>query len=640
MDGEGGGRTKLIMERIDPKTVLPLLKAEHTHRYMWAARGVRGHVLDAACGVGYGAPILMNTPGVTAYTGLDNSPDALAYAMREYAGKRRTFVCGDVYQLPFEDASFDSIVSLETIEHLEHPEQAMAEFARVLKPDGVLLGSVPQKEFEDLCTTAYGPNEFHKTQFGREKLESLIKAGFSAYLIWKSWLSITSVLAPIDSKHQVAALEPQSDWGNRLGSLLFAATRGDSSLLPAAQTTSLLPAVELVDHERATLTWRDRAISNQTKMIDERDSVIKSMELRFENKNIENAAQARLVSDRDRIIRETELRLEAKRAENIAQARLVDERDRVIRDNTATIESNSREIATQSKLLQERDSLIASQTGFIEECKATLLSTSNLVRERDAQLAQKGDAIAALTIDLQAAKAAQESTSQQWTVVHADLANVVGQLATVRAQLSELREVYSRSELQVKRLGDERDAAHIQLTAVSIRLAEHEGLVKAQSDLIVNRATFIRHLETLIVDRDKAIIEMTKMIDERTDLIRKQDLIVASRDATIQSQLQLIAERNALVAQQVASISALESRMGDAHALITSLQLTIAAKTHDVSMLEQRVHSLGGSLSMVRKELRHHLSDLQRPAYCLRQATRALVGLVRYDRTDGKEGPV
>ncbi len=621
MDGQGGGRTKLIMERIDPKTVLPLLKAEHSHRYMWAARGARGHVLDAACGVGYGAPILMNNPGVTAYTGIDKSPEALVYAVREFSGKRRQFVCGDVYQLPFDDATFDSIVSLETIEHLEDPERALAEFTRVLKPDGVLLGSVPQKEFEDLCTAAYGPNEYHKTQFDRAKLESLIKGNFKSYFIWTCWLSITSVLAPLDSRHRSADLERESDWGSRLGSLLFAATRGNSSLLPPAESTHLMPAVDLVEHERATITWRDRAIANQTKMIDERDHVIKAMEVRLENKKAENVAQSRLVDERDRLIRENELRLEAKRAENMSQARLVDERDRVIRENTVIIESKSREIAAQSKMIQERDVLIAKHS-----------AASKLLSERDEQLALKNEQVAKLTGELQGAKALQNTTAQQLSTVTAELAKVVG-------QMSEIQESYSRSQAQVKRLGDERDAAHTQLKAVSARLAEHEGLVKSQSDLIVKRAAFIKHLEFLIVDRDKAIIDMTKMIDDRTDLIRKQDLIVANRDATIQSQSLLLAERDNHVAQQRVSIASLESQLGEAHALIASLQLTLAAKTRDIGMLEERVCSLGGSLSMVRAELRNHLSELERPAFCLRQTTRALIGLVRYDRADGREGP-
>ena len=45
--------------------------------------------------------------------------------------------------LPFEDASFDSVVAGELFEHLQFPDALVAEILRVLRPGGVLAGSVP-----------------------------------------------------------------------------------------------------------------------------------------------------------------------------------------------------------------------------------------------------------------------------------------------------------------------------------------------------------------------------------------------------------------------------------------------------------------------------------------------------------------
>ena len=45
--------------------------------------------------------------------------------------------------LPFEDGSFDAVVAGELLEHLQFPDALIAEIGRVLRPGGVLAGSVP-----------------------------------------------------------------------------------------------------------------------------------------------------------------------------------------------------------------------------------------------------------------------------------------------------------------------------------------------------------------------------------------------------------------------------------------------------------------------------------------------------------------
>jgi ubiquinone/menaquinone biosynthesis C-methylase UbiE len=61
----------------------------------------------------------------------------------ERLGLKGIWLDADQEPLPFPDASFDVVVFAEVLEHLRFPARALRETARVLKPDGRVVGSVP-----------------------------------------------------------------------------------------------------------------------------------------------------------------------------------------------------------------------------------------------------------------------------------------------------------------------------------------------------------------------------------------------------------------------------------------------------------------------------------------------------------------
>jgi SAM-dependent methyltransferase len=70
--------------------------------------------------------------------------DVDAAALQKAAALGIEPVQADVEEpLPFADASFDAVVAGELFEHLKFPDTLVAEIRRVLRPDGVLVGSVP-----------------------------------------------------------------------------------------------------------------------------------------------------------------------------------------------------------------------------------------------------------------------------------------------------------------------------------------------------------------------------------------------------------------------------------------------------------------------------------------------------------------
>jgi ubiquinone/menaquinone biosynthesis C-methylase UbiE len=93
-------------------------------------------------GTGTGRLLELVAPRVGAAIGVDASRAMLALARARLARPGLTHCAvrlGDMYRLPFADASHDVVVLQMVLHHAEDPQGAMAEAARVLRPGGVLL---------------------------------------------------------------------------------------------------------------------------------------------------------------------------------------------------------------------------------------------------------------------------------------------------------------------------------------------------------------------------------------------------------------------------------------------------------------------------------------------------------------------
>ncbi|MBL8744415.1 MAG: class I SAM-dependent methyltransferase [Myxococcales bacterium] len=88
-------------------------------------------VLDAGCAEGATLFHLGDPPGSV---GLDLFDEKLDFARTQVKNAR--FVKGSLYELPFEDGAFDHVIVRDVIHHLDEPERAVTEIARVLTPDG------------------------------------------------------------------------------------------------------------------------------------------------------------------------------------------------------------------------------------------------------------------------------------------------------------------------------------------------------------------------------------------------------------------------------------------------------------------------------------------------------------------------
>jgi SAM-dependent methyltransferase len=182
-------------ERFTPECVREI-RYEHLHRYAFA-RGLVGglRVLDAACGEGYGSALLAGH--AASVVGVDRSAEAIGHARRRYAVDNLEFCEADCTALPFDDGTFDAVVSFETLEHLSDQEGLLAEFRRVLGPAGWLLVSTPDRAV--YTDRLHNDNPFHVAELYRAEFESLLGRYFPARRLWGHKLMFHSAIWSLEN---------------------------------------------------------------------------------------------------------------------------------------------------------------------------------------------------------------------------------------------------------------------------------------------------------------------------------------------------------------------------------------------------------------------------------------------------------
>jgi 2-polyprenyl-3-methyl-5-hydroxy-6-metoxy-1,4-benzoquinol methylase len=220
---------------------------EHLHRYHFAASLVAGmDVLDLGCGEGYGAMIMAGT--ASSVTAVDIDPSVVEHARSSYVAGNVRFEVGSALELREHPAdSFDAVVCFEVLEHLREHDVLIEGIRNVLRPDGLLVLSTPDRESYNASRP---PNPFHVRELSSEELHELLRGTFAHVATFTQHLVVGSVLVSAEPGSAVDVISAaRHDGGWEL------TERADDYQVAIASARALpeLPALSLFDDQEASL---------------------------------------------------------------------------------------------------------------------------------------------------------------------------------------------------------------------------------------------------------------------------------------------------------------------------------------------------------------------------------------------------
>jgi 2-polyprenyl-3-methyl-5-hydroxy-6-metoxy-1,4-benzoquinol methylase len=266
---------KKEMERFSPSIDDARINYEHLHRFFFVRALAKGKVvLDAGCGEGIGSYIFSEKAKFV--FGFDIDEECIRLAKEKYKRDNLCFLTGSIHEIPFKEGTFDLVVCLEVIEHVEEQEKAIHEMKRVLKKDGMLIISTPNKKIYSDERNYKNPH--HKREFYKEEFIEVLKTCFkNLYLFGQRIVAGSEILPFFHSeltsyRYSIKKEERGFTEGGDYEPMYFIGVVSDVSL------DEVISSSYMVDVSEKIFKEREKEIELLSKEVIKRDEHIKKLD--------------------------------------------------------------------------------------------------------------------------------------------------------------------------------------------------------------------------------------------------------------------------------------------------------------------------------------------------------------------------
>ena len=492
-------------ERYLPSCMKGQIKYEHLHRYALSIELARDkEVLDIASGEGYGSASLSKF--AQSVVGVDIDSKSVEYANQKYGDHPNLeFIVGACEAIPLPSQSVDIVTSFETIEHHDKHEEMMLELKRVLKPEGLLIISSPNRlTYSDL--PGYS-NQFHVKELYDYQFISLLNRHFKHVQIYGQRLATGSFVFPVKQSNQPS---------------FNAYTIDNSEVSPkVCSLDSPIYFIALCSDEVISIPQSINSI-----YIDKSDDLFKENQVGLEESQCKLHQTEALLSQYQSQLHQTEIVLvqyqsQLERTEDVLEQshsqqhqteRVLEQSQSQLhqthgqwQQSQSQLHQNQRELKqSQSQLHQNQRELKQSQSqlhqteSVLEQSQSQLHQTESVLEQSQSQLHQTQTVLEQSQSQLHETEAVLEQSQLQLHQTHTEFEQSQSQLAPTEAQLVQTKTELEQSQIQLDQSQAELEQFRFQLAQAKTELAETCSQLRQTESVLEQSYSQLRQTEAVL----------------------------------------------------------------------------------------------------------------------------------------------